>query len=424
MTALKRAEASDTKPWTEDERRAALIYLAHNRRQQIKRIRDYMNRGRFPLNEGQSPDAVPVFVDRHDTRCAVAHLMHSDGKDTEVAQIVNANNLVRVGSVHDGDIVQWIRTSGLTQEEVAMVQPAYPISSLSTFQSFLNQSPELQSNGLTLSDVSVRATRFAATLPTSFATDPSAIDDIFVQGLVELSINDLLGTGYRSSRGVKIGASGTPVDDSDDMYHTPFVHPPGNLDTWVYFGPGDALYSGFIGGATASGNVGIIEIDYKIRSDVGSNFSRIALSSHHHENTVYNQEQDALLFLSEIYRGDSNVLLEELQLFKAGDPQSAHGTAVFENATTSLSKDFLRIKTYGLVAGDGYIHSIFNEFDTVSSSVLRGDLNLDGAVTFADIPLFIPVLQAGLFQAEGDCDEDGDVDFFDIPYFIGILQTQ
>ena len=61
LTALTRAEASSVKPWSNDERRAALIHLAYNRQLQIKRLRDYMNRGLFPINEGQSPDAVPIF---------------------------------------------------------------------------------------------------------------------------------------------------------------------------------------------------------------------------------------------------------------------------------------------------------------------------------------------------------------------------
>jgi len=56
LTALTRAETSSVKPWSKDERRAALIHMAHNRQLQIKRLRDYMNRGLFPLNEGQSPE--------------------------------------------------------------------------------------------------------------------------------------------------------------------------------------------------------------------------------------------------------------------------------------------------------------------------------------------------------------------------------
>ena len=57
-------------------------------------------------------------------------------------------------------------------------------------------------------------------------------------------------------------------------------------------------------------------------------------------------------------------------------------------------------------------------------SVLLGDVNLDGEVTFADIPAFITVLSAGTFQDEADCDENGEVNFADIPAFIVILIGQ
>jgi len=53
--------------------------------------------------------------------------------------------------------------------------------------------------------------------------------------------------------------------------------------------------------------------------------------------------------------------------------------------------------------------------------VLKGDVNLDGGVTFLDINPFIQVLSSGGFQAEADCDCDGDVDFLDIQPFINIL---
>ncbi len=54
----------------------------------------------------------------------------------------------------------------------------------------------------------------------------------------------------------------------------------------------------------------------------------------------------------------------------------------------------------------------------------RGDVNLDGAVNFGDIPAFIMVLQSGVFQAEADVDLSGTVDFDDIPAFITVLQGQ
>ena len=60
----------------------------------------------------------------------------------------------------------------------------------------------------------------------------------------------------------------------------------------------------------------------------------------------------------------------------------------------------------------------------MSESVLLGDVNLDGEVTFADIPAFITVLSGGGFQAEADCDENGFVNFADIPAFIAVLTSQ
>ena len=52
---------------------------------------------------------------------------------------------------------------------------------------------------------------------------------------------------------------------------------------------------------------------------------------------------------------------------------------------------------------------------------LKGDVNLDGFVTFLDINPFILVLSSNGFQLEADADCDGDVDFLDIQPFIDII---
>jgi len=54
--------------------------------------------------------------------------------------------------------------------------------------------------------------------------------------------------------------------------------------------------------------------------------------------------------------------------------------------------------------------------------VLKGDVNQDGAVNFADIAPFIAALQSGVFQAEADVDCSTVVNFLDIPPFIAALQ--
>ena len=56
--------------------------------------------------------------------------------------------------------------------------------------------------------------------------------------------------------------------------------------------------------------------------------------------------------------------------------------------------------------------------------VLLGDVNLDGAVTFGDIPPFIELLISGGYQGEADCDQSAMVEFADIPPFIAILIDQ
>ena len=55
---------------------------------------------------------------------------------------------------------------------------------------------------------------------------------------------------------------------------------------------------------------------------------------------------------------------------------------------------------------------------------LVGDVDMNGTVSFADIPAFITVLINGDFQCEADTDENGDVSFADIPAFITILIEQ
>ena len=59
-----------------------------------------------------------------------------------------------------------------------------------------------------------------------------------------------------------------------------------------------------------------------------------------------------------------------------------------------------------------------------SEPVVIGDVNLDGATTFADISPFIGVLSAGGFQEQADCDRNGSVEFADIPAFVAALSSQ
>jgi hypothetical protein len=124
-TAVKRLEAADEHTWTVDERRAWRQQLLATRHLQMRRLAAYRDRGLFPLNEGQAIHAVPIFVDRHDTACAVGQLMRWSGWQQAVADIQELNNLVYVPDAHHTSLASWILTSGLTLEEAALIQPAY-----------------------------------------------------------------------------------------------------------------------------------------------------------------------------------------------------------------------------------------------------------------------------------------------------------
>ena len=61
--------------------------------------------------------------------------------------------------------------------------------------------------------------------------------------------------------------------------------------------------------------------------------------------------------------------------------------------------------------------------ETVATSTLIGDVNLDEMVNFLDISPFIIVLGMNESQAEADINEDGEVNFLDISPFIVLLST-
>jgi hypothetical protein len=123
--ALDRLEADQHNSWSAEERGAWRERLLANRRTHITRLIEYRRRGQFPLNEGHAAQPAPIFVDNHDTACAVGHLMRLSGREHDVAGIQHESNLVYLPDVTAGPVVVWTLTSGITLEEAALIQPAY-----------------------------------------------------------------------------------------------------------------------------------------------------------------------------------------------------------------------------------------------------------------------------------------------------------
>ena len=124
-TALARLETADDHTWSKAERTDRRERLMAMRYVQLRRLAAYRDRGLFPLNEGQSTEPAPIFVDEHDTACAVGQLMRWAGCGEGASSINQANNFVYVPDVSGGPISEWILDSGLTIEEAALIQPAY-----------------------------------------------------------------------------------------------------------------------------------------------------------------------------------------------------------------------------------------------------------------------------------------------------------
>jgi hypothetical protein len=98
--------------------------LTRARRRAIARLHEYRTAGRFPRNH-RVLGHIPTFVDEHGTACAVGFLMQRSGHDELVEEIVRTDNHVYIEHITEGPALDWIRFSGLTQEECAVIQPSY-----------------------------------------------------------------------------------------------------------------------------------------------------------------------------------------------------------------------------------------------------------------------------------------------------------
>ncbi len=100
---------------------AAKKELARRRAIALARLRAYRQAQIYPRNRGVDGLA-NVFIDELGQLCAMAKLIQLSGRQDLVDQIHRENNLIRLGTVTSGPIHAWILRSGLTLEEVALIQ--------------------------------------------------------------------------------------------------------------------------------------------------------------------------------------------------------------------------------------------------------------------------------------------------------------
>ncbi|HEV3191014.1 MAG TPA: hypothetical protein VGY54_10980, partial [Polyangiaceae bacterium] len=110
------------------DRATVRAQLAHHRALQIARLTGYAQRAEFPHNF-DNPTSAHVFRDTAGRLCAVANLVHQDGRDDLVNATVREHNDLAIRDVNDGPMLDWILASGLTQEELERIQlPAPPLA--------------------------------------------------------------------------------------------------------------------------------------------------------------------------------------------------------------------------------------------------------------------------------------------------------
>lgn len=109
-----------------DTQPAAIAQLATRRAQAISWLHEYTEASVFPTDALGRP--LSVFEDEHGVRCPMAELIYRSGRADLVESTKREHNTVRLRDVTSGPLHDWMSGSGLTRDEIAMVQGAMDIN--------------------------------------------------------------------------------------------------------------------------------------------------------------------------------------------------------------------------------------------------------------------------------------------------------
>jgi len=109
------------RPSEQVSRAAVRAKLAEMRRANVARFHAYRTAKVYPSNIVQ-PGALNVWRDFEGHLCAAATIIYASGETELVQQVADTNNFIRLKDVSSGPLMNWIITSGLTQEELVAIQ--------------------------------------------------------------------------------------------------------------------------------------------------------------------------------------------------------------------------------------------------------------------------------------------------------------
>ena len=105
--------------------RAALVKIRHRN---LENFRAYVKAGVYPSNVYE-PNQLNVWRDQDGHFCAAATIIRMSGQTELVDRVADQNNFIRLADVSQGPVMDWILTSGFTQEELVAIQkPFMPVT--------------------------------------------------------------------------------------------------------------------------------------------------------------------------------------------------------------------------------------------------------------------------------------------------------
>lgn len=96
-----------------------------NRHNLLGLLNEYWMAGVFPKNYDYPDQRVPCFIDKHGNICAVGYLIEKTAGREVAEQINTKHQYEHLLAMNDPAIDSWALTSGLTMEELALIQPSY-----------------------------------------------------------------------------------------------------------------------------------------------------------------------------------------------------------------------------------------------------------------------------------------------------------
>lgn len=88
-------------------------------------LQGYQKAGKFPENS-YLPYRNPVFIDKHNTFCAVGYLVKETGYESVSREISQTQNFAYVYGIKHETLPKWAEMNGFTLAELAWIQPGYP----------------------------------------------------------------------------------------------------------------------------------------------------------------------------------------------------------------------------------------------------------------------------------------------------------